>query len=716
MSIIVGGALGLTLAASVGVGVAVGSNNEIMEAQAASTFTWNLATNSYSSSSNSKITWSNSYAKMTSEQGGSTTKANNYIPTAQTKTRAYKNFKWTISPTANYVVTKAVFTAEKNSYATAFKNSTWTNATVTTNGTTVTVTATDSAQPFYAILTDTISLTKVVITYDNPSSGFVKLDKSPAYVNTDGDGVTVTATPKNISSPTYSWTTSNSNITLENASSQTVTIKSNTTSAGSATVTLTVGSITKTLTVNIIAPYTVAQAISDVDTNTYSLSKYVSGIICQVDSYNSTYHSITYWISDDGTTTNKMQVYSGKGLNGADFSATSDLVVDAEVTVFGNLKKYNSNYEIDLDNFQTRYFLKTVTGISISGSLTNTLYTDGGLWNPAGLTVIATHNDDTTLDVTGGVTWSYNPATPTIGVTSVTITATYESFTATSSAQSVTVATTPYLNGTAYKMYFYNTVKDSNYYFTGAMGTGNQQYYGATSTTKSEGVDVFFEARSSGSGQNIYFMNGTTKNYFSVVESTSSGSTHYNFHFDSSVPTNPWLYNGSFVVYQVNSSYYTFGTKDSFTTFDSFVSTLTSNYPVQFEASTAITATTFAEDFLANMTCDSTGASAPTFASGYTWADFQVLYNQLDSTEKQTLHDAQANESGTTVEQAMARYDYVVAKYSYNNFINRTISNSSNRMNGIIDNNRVVLITAVLGLLSTTAFAAFYMLRKRKLD
>ena len=113
MSIIVGGALGLTLAASVGVGVAVGSNNEIMEAQAASTFTWNLATNSYSSSSNSKITWSNSYAKMTSEQGGSTTKANNYIPTAQTKTRAYKNFKWTISPTANYVVTKAVFTAEK---------------------------------------------------------------------------------------------------------------------------------------------------------------------------------------------------------------------------------------------------------------------------------------------------------------------------------------------------------------------------------------------------------------------------------------------------------------------------------------------------------------------------------------------------------------------------------------------------------------------------
>ena len=41
MSIIVGGALGLTLAASVGVGVAVGSNNDFRKAEAASnTISW----------------------------------------------------------------------------------------------------------------------------------------------------------------------------------------------------------------------------------------------------------------------------------------------------------------------------------------------------------------------------------------------------------------------------------------------------------------------------------------------------------------------------------------------------------------------------------------------------------------------------------------------------------------------------------------------------
>ena len=97
-------------------------------------------------------------------------------------------------------------------------------------------------------------------------------------------------------------------------------------------------------------PYTVADARNAIDAGGDLTNKYVSGIISQVDSYNDTYHSITYWISDDGTTTNQLQVYSGKGLNGADFSAKSDLQVNDEVIVTGTLKKYNSTYEFDLNN------------------------------------------------------------------------------------------------------------------------------------------------------------------------------------------------------------------------------------------------------------------------------------------------------------------------------------------------------------------------------
>ena len=95
------------------------------------------------------------------------------------------------------------------------------------------------------------------------------------------------------------------------------------------------------------APITVAQAIAVIDAESTASDCYVKGIICQVDSYNATYKSITYWISDDGQTTTKLQVYSGKGLNGADFSAKEDLTTGKTVIVKGNLKKYGSTYEFD---------------------------------------------------------------------------------------------------------------------------------------------------------------------------------------------------------------------------------------------------------------------------------------------------------------------------------------------------------------------------------
>lgn len=101
-------------------------------------------------------------------------------------------------------------------------------------------------------------------------------------------------------------------------------------------------------------PYTVAQAIEFIETlegSTSPTEVYVKGIVSQVDSYNSTYNSITYWISDDGTTNNQMEVYSGKGLEGAGFTAETDLMVSDEVVVCGNVKKYNGIPEFDKNNY-----------------------------------------------------------------------------------------------------------------------------------------------------------------------------------------------------------------------------------------------------------------------------------------------------------------------------------------------------------------------------
>ena len=61
-------------------------------------------------------------------------------------------------------------------------------------------------------------------------------------------------------------------------------------------------------------------------------------------------HSITYWISNDGTTTDQFEVYGGLGLGGADFSSKDDVKVGAAVVVRGDIKKYNDIYEFEKDN------------------------------------------------------------------------------------------------------------------------------------------------------------------------------------------------------------------------------------------------------------------------------------------------------------------------------------------------------------------------------
>lgn len=91
------------------------------------------------------------------------------------------------------------------------------------------------------------------------------------------------------------------------------------------------------------APITVAQALAAINKladGGETGDAYVKGIISKVQSFNATYKSITYYISDDGKETSELQVYSGKGLNGADFAAKEDLAAGDIVVVKGKLKKY----------------------------------------------------------------------------------------------------------------------------------------------------------------------------------------------------------------------------------------------------------------------------------------------------------------------------------------------------------------------------------------
>ena len=102
-------------------------------------------------------------------------------------------------------------------------------------------------------------------------------------------------------------------------------------------------------------PYTVAEASTAIDAGENLTEVYVTGIISQIDSYNANYHSLQYWISDDGTTTDQLEVYSGRNLNNTDFAATTDIEKGATVTICGTLKKFGSVYEFDKSNYLVSY-------------------------------------------------------------------------------------------------------------------------------------------------------------------------------------------------------------------------------------------------------------------------------------------------------------------------------------------------------------------------
>ena len=192
---------------------------------------------------------------------------------------------------------------------------------------------------------------------------------------------------------------------------------------------------------------TVAQARAAIDAGGDLSNKYVAGIISQVDSYNSTYHSITYWISDDGSTTNQLEVYSGlAGVVKTEFAAVTDLAVGDDVTVKGTLKKYNSTYEFDKNNTIEAYkpiarlawsaasfdaslegensFPTLTSSVTVSYSSSNT---DAATINPAtgAITLKAVGSTTITASFAGSETIKANSASYELTIASSLVTLTY---------------------------------------------------------------------------------------------------------------------------------------------------------------------------------------------------------------------------------------------------------------------------------------------------
>lgn len=104
------------------------------------------------------------------------------------------------------------------------------------------------------------------------------------------------------------------------------------------------------------SPYNVARAQEMISTGNFSDKPvFVHGIVSRVDEPKedefARYHNLTYYISDDGTSTGQLEVYRGMGLSGNGFENPDDLKPGDEVTIYGTLTLFNSTPEITQGSF-----------------------------------------------------------------------------------------------------------------------------------------------------------------------------------------------------------------------------------------------------------------------------------------------------------------------------------------------------------------------------
>ena len=116
-------------------------------------------------------------------------------------------------------------------------------------------------------------------------------------------------------------------------------------------------------------PYTVAEAIAAIKAGAPTSEVYVTGIVSDVYFYNDQYKSLSYYISDDGKSKD-MQVYSGKGLNGTDFTSKNDLKVGQKVTIKGIIKSFTNKNGTEIMEVDKNSTITKIEGEGTGGEVT----------------------------------------------------------------------------------------------------------------------------------------------------------------------------------------------------------------------------------------------------------------------------------------------------------------------------------------------------------
>lgn len=97
-----------------------------------------------------------------------------------------------------------------------------------------------------------------------------------------------------------------------------------------------------------------------------------------------------------------------------------------------------------------------------------------------------------------------------------------------------------------------------------------------------------------------------------------------------------------------------------------------------------------------------------------TWDELAGLYNSLTEGQQKILTETEISIAYSDIQQFVQRYDYIIAKYSYSNFMSRNV-NMLNVSNENINDADLLIIIVVISILSVSSIALFAISKRKSI-
>lgn len=519
-------------------------------------------------------------------------------------------------------------------------------------------------------------------------------------------------------------------------------------------------------------PYTVAQARAAIDAGSGTSNVYATGIVSEIVTvYSSKYLNVTFNFSDDGTKTSpQLQAFREKS------SYSSTVKVGDIVVVSGTLTKYGSTYEFGANCAISSLTEPTGTKYSVTGNINHGELNVSEILEKTALSVnvvpeVGYYYPETLSSVKVGgvdVAYSYENGVVSIAADKITGNVTISgTCVACNPLKSLYARPAGYTSGTVYGYYVG--------FLTGSGPIIMDGEYGILLYGKSES-----DVSGYTSGTTILSVSGTVDHYNGlgqiknstieeasgefvapatpVVYAAKGGETEEYANRLTTVTGVPTVTKGDITKEagttgnDITLSFDLGGGKsiqvffkvagqsadtDAYAALQSAVSDSSeitvkgftgwyNGFQVQMNGYIAPAESYTAEDFAQDL-LDQTDAVCTGWKEGDNnhdaleaiWSNLASndKYPSLPSEQKTILAEANRDESGTVVEQAMARYDFLTGKYNLSNFINgRTPIVPAGRIDfssDISQNSSMIIIVAIAAT-SALAFTMLLVFKKKK--